>query len=283
MPIDPPPPFLSYITHVEMSQNNYLWAYHTFLPNSDIRLAARSLAIEIASAKLIGLDGLHRSRIIGRISGEDIPFDDVTEQLAQVYLAAAFGTREQPKPLDHRQGTVAEHIWYCIFSEQGAPFDGRPYHIQNLGRNVTDEGGDGLTILEVRQNSPDFRLWEIKKKDPLGDSASTTINRATNQLRSRAPQYLATYSTALQESSDSRISALAVNLVEHWLRSDTSAGVGVLVATAPPPSPPTRSFGALNNMFANLPLPRQKVGHWLAIDQFSTFCELVKDELWTAI
>ena len=179
---------------------------------------------------------------------------------------------------DHIQGFVAEVLWRCLSEDHPHRF---PPEWIDSGWNATDHGGDGLIIHRACDGTLSFRLWEMKKTSSTG-SVSPTVARASQQLRERAPEYLARYQKVGEAQTTGDVRIFFSYLMDHWFDEAHSASVGVSIVAEhqPPPSP---CFHQLPAAFPGLCHPSRLRGLLGCISDFKGFCGAVQREVWIAL
>jgi hypothetical protein len=193
-------------------------------------------------------------------------------------VAAGVGTPDAPRPADHVQGFVAEHLWYFLALTEDQPM---PEHIEGPSFEVTELGSDGLEVYRLGSGGLAFRLWELKKHvgtDPVDRSVRT----AYDQLNANALRYLARYVTVRQHDAASDIADFFIRMAESWVRSDEEAAIGVSVAISDV-SIPAACFTTLHEHFPRLLEPPRCKGILIATRDFRRFSSVVQEELWKGL
>jgi len=205
--------------------------------------------------------------------------DETTRRALEIVVGTAVGLPGSPKSRDHVEAFVAEHLWYFLTLE--ADPDECIVRVQGPSVEVTEIGGDGLTIHRESKDAISFRLWEIKKYSGTG-SAASTVSGACRQLEANALRYLNKFSLLGQQEADEQIARLYGELLDHWLEATSEASAGVGLGTSSR-AITNRSFQSLPKSFPRLVSPPRLQGCAAAIDDFSAFVERVRDELWKGL
>jgi hypothetical protein len=200
------------------------------------------------------------------------PFSTVISTL----IKAMVGLPTAPKPEDHLQGLVAEHIWFVLASDSPEP---NTLTIDGPTLSVTQQGADALVVIDDPAGLA-FRLWEIKKH--VGARPDGTVRRAYGQLGANAVQYLAQYSAAGALSADLRLAAFYGNMAEAWVDSKPEARAGVSVALPRTSSKP-RAFSTFGRHFPDMADGLRLHGSLIAIQDYPAFCLAVRDALWKGL
>jgi hypothetical protein len=146
-----------------------------------------------------------------------------------------------------------------------------------------EPGGDGLVVYQDGRGTLVFRLWEIKKHEAK-KPVSATINRASNQLKTRGHEYLAKLAGPETISHDGDLGELYANMVEWWFDRSERAGVGVSVGTSAPQAPKTpRAFRSMATAFPEFSAAGQTEGIVVAIPEFPAFVKRVKEIVWSGL
>lgn len=197
---------------------------------------------------------------------------------AFIQPAVGLPTDPEPRPEDHLEGFVAEHLWYFLALEAS---DWEPVvHVEPPGFSVTDQGGDGLIIHRSQSGALMYRLWEIKKT--AGNATvSATVSRAYNQLDEKATRYLARY-TAIGQELEEDLSEIYGNLIDLWIEGDPSAALGISVATSTH-QVPKKCFTTLGTRFPQFASPVRLRGMVTSLGDFPAFAREVRDCLWKGL
>ncbi|HEY8272859.1 MAG TPA: hypothetical protein VIG33_18340 [Pseudobdellovibrionaceae bacterium] len=202
------------------------------------------------------------------------------KQILEATIKVCIGTQAQPKVVDHRQGWVAEHLWY--FLVKGSYPDGNVAMVFDVGMSPTDPGGDGLVIHRTGQDTFIFRLWEIKKVAGETDP-NATISRASGQLEEQGLAYLSRYVVNSQEKDLPQAEKEFINLLmDKWVAKsdDSAAGVSVVCSAAKLTNP---SFASLSTKFPKFSSNGTLEGRTVDLEDFVSFCEMVCESLWKGI
>ena len=194
------------------------------------------------------------------------------------FVKPAFGLPARPLPPDHLQGHVAECVWYLLARENQAA-GLTPRRVEGPSFSVTTPGGDGLVVYQRDDGVLIFRLWEIKKHDSAMH-LSRTVARAYKQLDKNAEFYLAEFTT-LAGNYEGEVAQLYAALSDLWIDRDGRAGAGVAVGTSDRHLP-SRCFGTMHRSFPHLAV-EQLDGLVVALGNFPTFAQSVRDRVWSAL
>ncbi|GAA2022044.1 hypothetical protein GCM10009779_02270 [Polymorphospora rubra] len=200
------------------------------------------------------------------------------------FAGIAFGSPESPPDRHHVQGHVAELLWHRIMQERSVCRDGRQLvRAHPVKADPLEPGGDGLVVYKNDDSVLVFRLWEIKKHESKA-LVSATINRASNQLRNRGPEYLAKLVGPETLATDGPVGGLYADLVELWIDRSDRAGVGVSVGTSDHHAPRLPSaFKSIRTAFPEFSEASQTESIVVAIPDFPGFADRVKDIVWSGL
>lgn len=204
--------------------------------------------------------------------------------LHEAFIGPIFGVPEDPDAIDpeHVEGYVSQMLWYFLYSESP------PEEIVRLeppGFKSTDPGGDALAIHRVGDGYLMFRLWEIKKYTGSSQSSTnvnSTVYKAYRQLRNKALEYLARYTVIGQEIPDPDLSSFYGQLVDIWLEARKEAAAGISVVTSQT-HVPKQCFVTFGKHFPEFTEPVRLRGILMAVEDFSTFVEKVRDSIWQGL
>jgi hypothetical protein len=200
------------------------------------------------------------------------------EALSRGFIKPVFGLPNQDFSSEHLQGAVSQYLWYFLVLESSAESIER---IERSGFAATDHGGDGMAIHRVPDGYLMFRLWEIKKS--TGNSpVSASVNTAYEQLKTRATEYLARYTTIGQELPNTELAEFYGKLIDLWIEARPEASVGVAVSTNVDNVPST-CFTTFGDQFPRLTNPKRLKGMLTAIDDFLAFSEKVQRAVWKGL
>jgi hypothetical protein len=184
-----------------------------------------------------------------------------------------------PKPVDHVEGFVAEHLWYFMMKES---VDHDPIvRIEAPGFKATDPGGDSLVIHRRGDGVLTFSIWEIKKSTGK-KKATTTINKALRQLSAKAVEYLARYACSTDTLSDPDLEGLYCRMMEYWGEGSPLAAAGVSVATSTHLTT-VKCFQTFPKHFPALTSPPRLCGLLTVVGDFVTFAAEVRDRVWKGL
>ena len=218
------------------------------------------------------------------VDGE-VPPSGVSRAALRAFIGAVFGLPENPEavPLDHLEGTVGELLWYFMCLE--APTE-EVVRVEPPGFTSTDPGGDALVIHRLSQGYLMFRLWEMKKYikrlDTSSTTVSSTVNTAYSQLKTKATEYLARYTTIGQELPNAELAEFYSKLIEFWVEARPEAAAGVSVTTSLEHIP-RRCFTTFGQQFPRFVDPVRLRGMLTAVGDFSAFALKVRESIWTGL
>lgn len=199
-------------------------------------------------------------------------------------VSIAFGHPKKPKNIDHVQGHVAELLWNRLMNERKVCRDGRQLvRAHPIKMDTLEPGGDGLVVYEDRHGTLVYRLWEIKKHDAKA-AVSSTINKASKQLRERGHEYLAKLAGPETLTDDLALGDLYANMTEWWYDRGKRAGVGVSIGTSNHHSP-TRAtaFKSIRTQFPDFTDSGQTESIVVAVPDFPGFANRVKEIVWSGL
>lgn len=200
-------------------------------------------------------------------------------KIIEILIDTCVGLPDRTRSSDYVEGSIAEHLWYFIASEESIPDSIVRIHGPSL--QVTEIGGDSLVLHRLESGALQFRLWEVKKYS--GSShAGGTITKACKQLKSEALRYLAKFSLLGQYDEDQEVTAFYAILMDQWVDSTSSAAAGVAIGTSGR-SVPNPCFTQLPRHFDRFLDPRRLRGEMVAVDDFSIFARLVREQLWKGL
>lgn len=239
-------------------------------------LADDAMVIRCGSSPLLDL---WRSR---RNGGPRVA--DPRDKALSVYAGLGFGLPDSPVPKDHLEGVVAELFWNRLIKERLICADGRRLvHAHSVKADLLEPGGDGLAIYRSPGDTLVFRLWEIKKhggKSPV----SSTIRRASSQLRHRGHEYLAKLAGPETIEQGGELGSLYADMVEMWIDQTDRAGVGVSVSTSSSRAPTgARAFRSISTAFPAFTAPGQAEALVIAVPKFSRFAKRVRKIVWSGL
>ncbi len=256
----------------------YVWNKHTHSNSSTPQILADELADRIMKSKFPSAAHIYNAWLQKKTSGQAN-----TAQMAQVLettIKLFIGLQTQPKPADHRQGWVAEHLWYFLM--KGSYPNDNVALLFDVGISPTDPGGDGLVIHTNAKGELLFRLWEIKKVS-LSTNPNSTITTASNQLAEKGGEYISRYVINSQEKDlPQNLREYIDHLAEKWIAQadDSAAGITIVSSMAKLTSP---SFASLATAFPKYATNNVLEGRTIELQDFDNFCELVCRSLWNGI
>lgn len=202
---------------------------------------------------------------------------------AETFVQRVFGLPGRPGDTDHLQGHVAELLWGRLINERTVCADGRCLvHATEVKADPTEPGGDGLVVYAITDGTLVFRLWEVKKHNSTAH-ISSTIGRACTQLSTLGAQYLALL-VASGTKYPGALGKLYAELVELWLDEHVKAGVGISISTSAPHAPKSGdAFGGMAKAFPQFNNPGQREGLLIAVSDFPSFAERVREIIWTGL
>lgn len=196
-------------------------------------------------------------------------------------LFNCIGLQAHPKPDDHCQGWVAEHLWY--FLVRGSYNQPSVERLFDVSISSTDPGGDGLVIHRTATGTFLFRLWEIKKITGQTVNVNTVISNASDQLHEKGRFYLSRYVINTQQVElPQDIRVFIDQLMEKWIdeSDDAAAGITVVSSTAKLANP---SFANLATKFPKFSANNMLEGRTIELVDFEGFCKMVCESLWKGI
>lgn len=201
-----------------------------------------------------------------------------------IYASLGFGSPASPANETHLQGLVAELLWNRLLKERLKCADGRELvHAHSVKPDPLEPGGDGLVIYRAKNDSLVFRLWEIKKHDSSA-KVSSTIRRASRQLKGRGHEYIAKLAGPETIEQEGPLGAFYADLVELWLDGGPRAGVGVSVGTSVQHAPKgNKSFASMSKNFPDFKEAGQLEGMVVALPDFPEFARRVREVVWSGL
>jgi hypothetical protein len=213
-----------------------------------------------------------------RHEGGPAPVGTIRESL-EVVLRSTVGLPGSPRPVDHLEAVVAEHLWF--FLTQDCSQRDSVAVIEGPSPEVTEIGGDGLVVHRLGDGNLMFRLWEIKKH--TGESpVSQTVGRAYGQLSANAARYLNKVSLNGQYANAPDLARFYGRLMDEWIEATAAASAGVSVALSTP-SLPKKAFTTFPRRFPRFLVPPRLRGQLSAVDDFKAFAKAVRDEIWKGL
>jgi hypothetical protein len=245
-----------------------------------VQSLARETADEIVSYICSGSPHLHAVWRAKAFAGTALP-PAAGAALAD-YLSPAFGLPGDPSkpPPDHRQGFIAQMLWYLITRETVPEY---LIHLEDVATSATEPGGDGFALHDDPAFGLRFRLWEIKKKTG-GSRISGAIGNAYSQLKARAGVYLAKYTRLANQQPTPARQALYARLVELWQQGAHAAAAGVAVSTSQGNMPRRGSpFSRFPRKFPSLAAPDRLRGMLAAVPDLEALADEVRAVVWTGL
>lgn len=247
-------------------------------PSAEAAMASE-LADYIMKVKLQSLldfyNGWNQKRLFGTANTPTI------QVALENIIGMCIGLSSNPKTEDHRQGWVAEHLWYFLVN--GSYPIGDVVRVFDVGISPTEPGGDGFVI---HQNTTGlyFRLWELKK---ISHTASTNVNQvisnATGQLNDKGTKYISKFVIENQNKGLSPAEeALLGQVINDWIDKKSTVGVGVSTISSRSQLQ-NPNFSPLVTTFPHISLAGNLEGRTIALENFDTFCDLVCRSLWNGI
>ncbi|MFE4634977.1 hypothetical protein ACFRJ1_16605 [Streptomyces sp. NPDC056773] len=180
-------------------------------------------------------------------------------------------------------GYIGEWLWYLLALEEPHQ-DGRSIEIiPSPGHTSTDSGGDGIVIHRVSGTTTTFvfRLWEMKKFTGADNKVTPTISKAFKQLSNKGAEYLGAMAWADKHlAPETRV--FVSTLVSQWLKAEPTSHAGVSVAINAAATP-ARAFNTAHNHLPTHRHPGALQGRIVAIDDFESFANDVREYVWTAL
>jgi hypothetical protein len=219
-----------------------------------------------------------RSRVVGG-AAHSPTHASALRQFVQPVLGLPDGSASVTD--DHREGFVAEHLWYALVGE--CPGTEKVVLVEPPSFSVTSPGGDGLVIHRLDDGSLRFRLWEVKKA--TGESpVSATVTEAYKQLETRAAIYLAQITaTGEGRHASAELADHYGQLVDMWLRGEPGAAAGVAIATSAARLPSTCFTTLGTTRFVQFASPNRLRGMLTALQDFPAFARLVQETVWSGL
>ena len=253
------------------------WWFHAQINTKDLGQVARLVAVDIVRRLLEPCPEAF-DKWEARCGGGPA-HDAGMKEVLEAYLLADFADAGNATRL---QGAVVEHLWACLAADLDGGW-GRPLHVEHEHFSVIDHGGDGLSIYDIDAPILGFRLWESKQHSSVAKPVGAVVAAASDQLKSKGPEYLARMSKPLQLNDDRRIRQLAGMIVKLWTIKDPVGGVGVSVGTEVDRALPQRPFRGLRKAFKHLPTPLHREGLIIKIPDLAGFASEVRDEIFKGI
>lgn len=213
------------------------------------------------------------------------PTTGARKAAVEAYARIGFGLPGAPANVDHLQGHVAELLWNRLIQERSVCRDRRRLvYAHSVKPDPLEPGGDGLVVYEIDDGTLVFRLWEIKKHDSQATRVSATIGRASKQLSSRGQEYLAKLAGPETVAQAGPLGAFYANIVELWLDGSDQAGAGVSVGTSAQYAPAgPQAFNSIATAFPHFKRPGQVESIVVAVPDFPSFAERVREIVWSGL
>lgn len=180
--------------------------------------------------------------------------------------------------LDHIHGFVAEALWNFLSEDYTHR---NPVERIEWGWDPTDPGGDGLIVHRNAEGHLSFRIWEIKKASGA-HRIGPNVSQASQQLRDRAPSYLARWMKVGQEHLQGDLAVFYHYLVDHWYDAAPQASAGVALAASDGPVPDP-CFHQLPEKLGEFRTPNRLRGLLMIVGDLPEFCQRIQEEIWTAL
>jgi hypothetical protein len=268
--------FYDYFKTTINDKDTHYWHLCEAAIRTDIQGFAKIVANEIVKYRCQGAEKIHILWYNKAFLGEE----HNKTPLIKPFIIPNVGTKDDPKPDDHLEGMIGEHLWYFLM-QRIEHNDGPFIELEGPGLNITEGGGDGFALHKTSDGQHRFRLWELKKNS--GESTvSSTIGTAYNQLKNRAPEYLAKISMKGGTISDPELKEIYANLVEMWLEGAPEASAGIHCVTCSSKKPRT-CFSTFGDRFPELSSPKRLHGMLSTIDEFTAFAQQVREVLWKGL
>jgi|JI9StandDraft_1071089.scaffolds.fasta_scaffold82229_1 hypothetical protein len=268
--------------HFSIKKNEtsgYSWELIT---HNSLKTPLESLA-EILSDKIIEFRCQRAKKLYAAWRGKKyngIDYDDIINKSLIGFIEPAFGSPNSKKRSeDHIIGLVAQYLWYFMVKELSTD---RIIDIKSPGFAVTDGGGDGVLIHEINKGEFYFRLWEIKKNTGPTTQLNQTVNNAYSQLNSKALEYIARYLAEGQESDNESLNTFYGKMQDFWINHSKEANVGIAISTNLT-KVSEDCFENFNSKFPEFQIKDQLKGMLSVIDDFGSFSEKVKEEVWKGL
>lgn len=245
--------------------------------------AEASMAVDLADyimkSKLCNMPSFYSGWKQKTINGT--PNLPAIKQALEGIVGISIGLSASQKPLDHRQGWVAEHLWYYLIN--GSYPLGHTIRIFDVGLSATEPGGDGL-VFHTTSSGLSFRLWELKK---IAHSSSTNVNqvisKASKQLQDKGTQYVSRFVLENQNKGLPPAEAAFLNqAIEAWIANTNTVGVGISTVSSKIHLQ-NPNFSPLVSAFPQISAHGNIEGRSIALDNFDVFCDLVCGSIWNGI
>lgn len=199
-------------------------------------------------------------------------------------IRPCIGLRSNPKPDDHIQGWVSEHLWYFLIKGSYTTSIPQVKKLFGVGLSSTDPGGDGLVFYERPDGTLIFRLWELKKiSDVSTGNINSTITKAIKQLEDNGPEYLMRFTTENQDTELTTVEkSLIDKMIDEWYSKSDRAGAGVSVSGSDSKLM-NANFNGLPITFPHFSTHGTLEARSIVINNFNNFCNLVCDNIWKGI
>ncbi|MFD5063826.1 hypothetical protein [Streptomyces sp. NPDC058394] len=195
---------------------------------------------------------------------------------------AAGRERKEDEKYHGLEGYVSEWLWYLTLKETPLDVGESVEFLSSPGPTSTDSGGDGIVIHRLGGSTTSliFRLWEMKKfTSGKSDDVGPTIRKAVQQLNDNGVIYLSAFSWADKHlAADTQL--FVSTLPRQWAKAEPTSNAGVSVAAN---SAPFRAFHTAHNHLPTHTHPGALQGRIVAIDDFESFANDVREYVWTAL
>lgn len=257
--------------------SGYVWIKQAHGNIASQQTLADQLAVQIMQSKLPP----HQYNAWLKKRNNGIVNTAIMAHALEATLFNCIGLQANPKPDDHRQGWVAEHLWY--FLVRGSYQPPNTERLFDVSISSTDPGGDGLVIHRTPAGTLLFRLWEIKKITGQTVTVNSVISGASDQLQEKGRFYLSRYViNAQQVELPQELRQFIDQLMEKWIDQgeDASAGITVVSSSTKLTNP---SFATLATRFPKFAANSTLEGRTIELTDFDDFCRLVCESLWKGI
>lgn len=262
------------------TSTGYIWLKQDKNSSSTEVQLAEKLAESIMEMKVGNIGTLFADWLNKKNNGGTHP-KNVSDAL-EAFVEVCIGTRAAQKTTDHKQGWVAEHLWFFLVKGSYPP--GSVERVFDVGLSPTDPGGDGLVIHKDSNGVLLFKLWELKKiSDRSTGTINATITKAANQLKEKGTKYIMRYVIQSQDIDLTTSERTLLNrMPDEWLAQSSYAGGGIsAIGSSNKLSSP--NFTQLATNFSTFSSIGALEGRTIALQSFDQFCDHVCDFIWNGI
>ncbi|MEV6247705.1 hypothetical protein AB0M38_16090 [Streptomyces sp. NPDC051742] len=254
-------------------------------PTVEARAAAAWIVADAIMAGRTGLD-TESYQVWREATLSGTPLDGPNRIIVHGYAYPVFDAAGRERDADVKYhglaGYVSEWLWYLTLKEAPSNAGESVEFLSSPGPTSTDSGGDGIVIHRLQGNTTSFifRLWEMKKfTSEKSDDVGPTIRKAVKQLNDFGHVYLAAFSWADKHlAADTRI--FVSTLPRQWAKAEPTSNAGISVAVDFAPS---KAFHTAHKHLPTHTHPGALCGRIVAIDNFESFADDVREYVWTAL